>query len=198
MCGPTSTSTTPSSAKPDLRTADTAIRILGLDPGARAAGWGVLERRGRGWALAAHGVLRPRPGEALPGRLHGLHAGLLRVIERFLPLEAAVEDIFHARNSRSALVLGQARGVLLLGLCQRGVPVHSYPAATVKKAVGGSGAAGKREVRRWVCRWLGASPDDVDLDASDALAVALCHAQARSWRGAVERARRSLPPQVRR
>jgi crossover junction endodeoxyribonuclease RuvC len=157
----------------------------------------VLERRGRAWVLAAHGVLRPGASEPLPDRLHRLHSGLLKVIERFPPLEAAVEDIFHARNSRSALVLGQARGVLLLGLCQRGIPIHSYPATTVKKAVGGSGAAGKSEVRRWVCRWLGASPEDVELDASDALAVALCHAQARAWRSAVGRARRSRPAEHR-
>jgi crossover junction endodeoxyribonuclease RuvC len=153
----------------------------------------VLERRGRGWVLAAHGVLRPGAEEPLPSRLRRLHAGLLKVVERFLPLEAAVEDIFHARNARSALVLGQARGVLLLGLCQRGIPIHSYPATTVKKAVGGSGAAGKNELRRWVCRWLGARPEQVEIDASDALAVALCHAQARAWRSAVGRARRSRP-----
>jgi crossover junction endodeoxyribonuclease RuvC len=115
----------------------------------------------------------------------GLYAHLLELLDLWQPREAAVEDLFHARNARAALVLGQARGVLLLGLCQRGLDPHAYSARTVKQAVTGSGGADKTQVREWVGRALGVAAGRLPLDASDALAVALCHAQSRAWRSAV-------------
>ncbi len=108
------------------------------------------------------------------------------MLDRLRPQEAAVEDLFHARNARSALILGHARGVILLALRQRGLSPASYAARTIKQAITGSGSADKDQVRHWVCRWLGASPEGVELDASDALAVALCHARSRGWPALME------------
>lgn len=135
-------------------------------------------------------MLRAGRQAPLHRRLLGLHAGLLSLLDRWQPHEAAVEDLFHARNGRATLVLGHARGVVLLGLCQRGLAPHSYPPPTVKQAVTGSGAAAKQQVRRWVCRWLGVPAEGVQTDASDALAVALCHAHSLGWR----RVEAALPP----
>ena len=134
--------------------------------------------------LGGCGVLRTRAGEPLPERLLRLHTDLLGLIDRWRPREAAVEDLFHALNARAALVLGHARGVLVLGLRQRGLDLHSYAPRMIKKAVTGSGAASKDQVRRWVCRWLRAPADHLDTNASDALAVALCHAGTAGWRRA--------------
>lgn len=190
-CGPTSTSTTPRSPTPDPTPAEPPFRILGLDPGSTASGWGVIERRGRRWILAGCGVLRGGPSSRpLPERLRRLHEALIDLIDGWRPREAAVEDLFHARNARSALVLGHARGVLLLALSQRGLSPRSYPPPTVKQAVTGSGAAAKDQVRRWVCRWLGAPIAGIEADASDALAVALCHARALGWERAISAAGR--------
>jgi crossover junction endodeoxyribonuclease RuvC len=132
--------------------------------------------------MAACGVLRAPRREALAERLHCLHSGLLSLLDRWQPGEAAVEDLFYARNARAALVLGQARGVALLALCQRGLRPVSYSPLSVKQAVTGSGAADKEQVRRWVCRWLETTARNIEIDASDALAVALCHARSRRWR----------------
>jgi len=180
--GPTSTSTTPSSPRPEPPVPPLGHRILGLDPGSAALGWGVVERRDGTWKMAACGVLRAPRREALAERLHCLHSGLLSLLDRWQPREAAVEDLFYARNARAALVLGQARGVALLALCQRGLRPVSYSPLSVKQAVTGSGAADKEQVRRWVCRWLETTARDIEIDASDALAVALCHARSRRWR----------------
>jgi len=178
-CGPTSTSPTPSSPTPEPAVSPHPSRILGLDPGSNAVGWGVIERRGRGWFLAGCGVLRAGGARrALPDRLQTLYAGLLTLLECWHPHEAAVEDLFHARNARAALVLGHARGVLLLALAQHGIPMHSYSPPTVKQAVTGSGSASKEQVRRWVCQWLGVPSEGIELDASDALALALCHSRS--------------------
>jgi len=181
--GPTSTSTTPRSPKPDLtpRPAST-LRILGLDPGSTACGWGVIERSGREWRLAGCGVLRARGASStLTSRLRRLYGGLIELLDAWRPSQAAVEDLFHSRNARSALILGHARGVLLLALGQRGLCPRSYPPPTVKQAVTGSGAASKEQVRRWVCRWLATRDQRIATDASDALAVALCHARVSRW-----------------
>ncbi len=179
--GPTSTSKTRKSPKADPPPARARERILGIDPGSTAVGWGVLERHQGTWRLAGHGVLRAGSREALPARLRILHEKLWELLERWRPSEAAVEDLFHARNPRSSLILGHARGVILLALSQYGLSPASYPARTVKQAMTGSGSADKQQVKQWLCRWLEAEPAGIATDASDALAVALCHARSRAW-----------------
>ncbi len=150
-----------------------ALRILGIDPGSQATGWGVIE------ALPAlryvdSGVIRPGRGLGLPARLLHIHEHLLAIIARLAPQVAAVEDLYNARNARSALVLGHARGAILLAAARCELTICAYAPGAVKLAVTGNGQAGKEQVRFMVCRLLrlGAPPA---LDESDALAVALAH-----------------------
>jgi len=152
------------------------VIILGVDPGSLRTGYGAIETDGRRHRLLEQGALAPPPRRDLTQRLSFIHVGVARLIERLRPDVLAVEDIFHAANTRSALVLGHVRGVILLAGAQAGLPVHEFPPATVKMQVTGYGRAEKGQVALMVARLLelrGAGPTG---DAADALAVALCHA----------------------
>jgi crossover junction endodeoxyribonuclease RuvC len=151
------------------------LRVLGIDPGSRFTGYGVVEQRGRQLAHLGHGVIRLDPKAALEQRLAVLFRGLKTAAELFRPDAVAVEGVFTFKNARSALVLGHARGVALLVAAQRQLPVHEYPPAKVKKAVGAGGASGKDAVSRMVRAFLGLPDLGERADASDALAVAICH-----------------------
>lgn len=150
------------------------MRVLGIDPGSRYCGFGVVEDAG-GTRVRhlAHGVLAVGEAGAIEDRLRALHEGLCREISLHRPEIVAVEDVFHARNARSALVLGQARGVALLAAAQAGVPVRSFPPAVIKQAVTGTGRAEKEQVGRMVAVVLGITVCERS-DASDALAAAIC------------------------
>jgi crossover junction endodeoxyribonuclease RuvC len=151
------------------------VRVLGIDPGSRYCGFGVVEDAGATRVRhLAHGVLALTEDDAIEDRLHALHAGLTRELSLHRPDVVAVEDVFHARNARSALVLGQARGVALLAAAQSGVKVRSFSPSTIKQAVTGTGRAEKEQVGRMVAVLLGISPVSGRLDASDALAAAIC------------------------
>jgi crossover junction endodeoxyribonuclease RuvC len=162
--------------------------ILGVDPGSRHTGYGAIDSDGRRHRLLEKGVLSPREAEALPLRLHFIHARLCELIARLRPEVMAVEDVFHARSARSALVLGQVRGVVLLAAAEAGLPVCSFPPATVKLQVTGQGQAEKTQVAFMVARLL-TLPDQEAGDAADALAVALCQAHAGGAADARRRAR---------
>jgi crossover junction endodeoxyribonuclease RuvC len=149
--------------------------ILGVDPGSRHTGYGVIDSDGRRHRLVEMGVLDPVPSQELPLRLHYIHAQLSALIGRLQPQVMAVEDVFHARSVRSALVLGQVRGVVLLAAAQCGLRVQSFPPATVKLQVTGHGQAEKSQVAFMVSHLL-ALPAQEAGDAADALAVALCQA----------------------
>lgn len=151
------------------------MRVLGIDPGSSATGFGVVERRGARVVYVAHGTLRPPRGAPLAERLALLHAGLARAIALHRPEVAVVERIFAGRSARSALVLGHARGVALAAAAAAGIAVREYSAPEIKLAVTGSGAAEKRQVQAMVARLLALAAAPA-LDASDALAAALCHA----------------------
>jgi crossover junction endodeoxyribonuclease RuvC len=151
--------------------------ILGVDPGSLRTGYGAVDADGRRYALLEKGVLiPPRRGE-LPARLRYIHDGVASLIRRLRPDALAVEDVFHAVNSRSALVLGHVRGIVLLAGAEAGLAIHEFPPATVKMQVTGFGRAEKTQVALMVSRILGMSPDAEAGDAADALAVALCLAQ---------------------
>ncbi len=152
------------------------MRILGVDPGSNATGFGIVERRDAELLHVVHGVLRPR-GRELADRLHHLHGALQDVIEQHRPEVAAVEQVFVAASARSALVLGQARGAVLVALGAAGLPVREYTPAEVKQAVTGQGRAAKPQVQRMVARLLGLERVPTQ-DAADALAVAMRLAQA--------------------
>jgi len=164
------------------------VRILGVDPGSRAAGWAVVEAGTKASLLSA-GVLRPGAGLPLHERLAFLHDGLAAVVERERPDEAAVERVFAGVNPQSLITLGEARGVLLLALARARIPLHEVTPAEVKRAVAGNGGAEKEQVRRMVRVFL-PGKGRLPLDAADAAAVALCHA----WGAAGRIARLAAAP----
>ncbi|MFG1349008.1 crossover junction endodeoxyribonuclease RuvC [Xanthobacter autotrophicus] len=164
------------------------IRILGLDPGLRRTGWGVIDVTGSRLAFVACGTILPPEQAPMGERLAMLHRDLLSVIERFSPHEAAVEETFVNMNPSSTLKLGQARGVVLLAPAQMGLPVAEYAALLVKKSVVGAGRAEKAQVRMMIGILLPKATPQTE-DASDALAVAVTHAH---HRGAAARARAAL------
>ncbi len=153
------------------------MRILGIDPGSIATGFGVIERKAGGLVHVAHGILRPPSDAAVHQRLAYIHRGLVDVASEYAPDVSVVERVFIAVNPRSALVLGQARGVALAALAAAGLEVGEWSAREVKQAVAGSGAAGKKQMQAMVVRLLrleSAPPSD----AADALAVAICQAHS--------------------
>ncbi len=152
-----------------------ALRLIGLDPGLRRTGWGVIETDGNRLRHKAHGVVETAPGAALAERLRMLHDGLAAVVAQYRPDEAAVEESFVNRNADSTLKLGLARGVALLVPALAGLPVHEYEANRIKKALVGAGHADKTQVAMMVRRLL-VGVGDAPADATDALATAICHA----------------------
>ena len=158
--------------------------VLGVDPGSLRTGYGVVETDGRHHRLVEMGVITPGPRGPLPEKLSHIHAGVSALIERLRPDALAVEDVFHAANTRTALVLGHVRGVVLLAGAERGVPVHEYAPATVKQQITGFGRAEKGQVAFMVTRLLELAKGAEPGDATDALAVALCFACLRTSVGA--------------
>jgi len=150
------------------------VRVLGIDPGSRFMGFGVVESRSGALVHVGHGVIKADANAALEHRLQHLHRELTRAIALYQPVAVAVEGLFSHRNARSALVLGHARGVALLAAAQGGLDVHEYAPAKVKKSVGAGGADGKDGVARMVRTFLGVAEGE-RADATDALAVAICH-----------------------
>jgi crossover junction endodeoxyribonuclease RuvC len=154
------------------------IRIMGIDPGLRRTGWGIVESDGSRLAFVACGVVLSDGDLDLAARLRQLHEGLAGIIGLHGPEEAAVEETFVNRDPQSALKLGQARGIALLAPALAGLPVAEYAATLVKKTVVGAGHAQKDQVSMMV-RVLLPKSDARSADAADALAVAICHAQHR-------------------
>lgn len=154
-------------------------RILGLDPGLRHTGWGIIETTGNHLRYIAHGTIAPCPQTDLAQRLNKLFQDLAEIIRQFSPDEAAVEETFvNAVNAASALKLGMARGAILLAPAAAQLAVGEYSANKVKKAVVGVGHADKAQVAMMVQRLLPGCGTVKD-DAADALAVAICHAHYR-------------------
>ena len=154
-------------------------RILGVDPGTRNVGWGVIEVDGPRVTSVAYGTLRAKPTETLALRLLALGRGLREVIADHRPHEAAIEEAFYGRDVRSALRIGEARGALQLVLAESGLAVTGYSNNVVKKAVTGVGRAAKEQVQGMVRRILHLDGPVASADAADALAIALCHQQRR-------------------
>lgn len=154
-------------------------RLLGIDPGLRFTGWGVIDVEGNRLRHVANGVIATNSAESVPERLRVLHESLLGLIDRHSPDEAAVEETYVNRNGAATLKLGYARGVALLAPALAGLVVAEYGALAVKKAVVGTGSADKTQVEMMVRRLL-PGVEVARADASDALAVAICHAHHRA------------------
>jgi crossover junction endodeoxyribonuclease RuvC len=150
--------------------------ILGVDPGSIRTGYGAIDSDGRRHQLIEHGVLAPPRRAELPERLHFVHQGIAVLIERLRPDILAVEDLFHSVNTRSALVLAHVRGVILQAGAAAGLTVRAFAPTTVKAQITGFGHAEKAQVALMVTRLLALQVPAEAGDATDALAVALCHA----------------------
>jgi len=173
------------------------VKIFGIDPGSHRTGYGCIERIGSRHRLVICGSLSGPTRATFPDKLKAIHAGLTTLLARHRPDCVAIESIFHARNVRSALKLGHARGVALLAASEAGVPVVEYAPAAIKRAVVGYGRAEKHQVQQMIKLLLGLEEPPRPHDVADALAVAICHLQ--STTGAMaERIRAHRPQTTRR
>lgn len=152
--------------------------ILGIDPGSRITGYGVINSVGNRNEYIASGCIRIK-GDELPERLQQVYAGVSEIIRTYSPQEMAIEQVFMARNADSALKLGQARGVAIVAGANAELPVYEYAARKVKQSVVGKGSADKVQVQHMVSHIL-KLPGLPQADAADALAIALCHAHTRT------------------
>ena len=170
------------------------MRIFGVDPGSAHTGYGCIDASGGRHRVLACGVLSPPARGGFPEKLRAVRDGLAALLAEHRPETVAVEDLFYARNARSALKLGHVRGVVMLAASEAGLPVAEYAPAEVKQAVVGYGRAEKQQVRQMVCLLLGLDPPPSRLDVTDALAVAVCHAHSvRPAAGAPPPAPRGAP-----
>jgi len=164
------------------------VRILGIDPGLRVTGYGVIDKTGQKLSYVASGVVRTQ-GDELPPRIATLFAGVGEILASFQPQMTAVEKVFVNVNPKSTLLLGQARGAVIAALTHAGQPVFEYTALQVKQAVVGNGHADKAQVIHMVRRLLDL-PAEPGADAADALACAICHAHGGLGLGAIATAGR--------
>jgi crossover junction endodeoxyribonuclease RuvC len=171
------------------------MRIFGIDPGSERTGYGCIESAGSRHRLVVCGALAAPSIASFPDKLAVIHDGLKALLERHRPDCVAVEDIFYARNVRSALKLGHARGIALLAASQAGVPVVAYTPAEVKRAVVGYGRAEKTQVQGMIKLLLGLDVVPSPHDVADALAIALCHMHTST--NVVSRLSAGRPPAVR-
>jgi crossover junction endodeoxyribonuclease RuvC len=151
------------------------VLVLGIDPGTAITGYGLVHEQDDGLSLVECGVVTTPSSQPLPERLQMIYRGLSDVVRRFEPEEAAVEELFFSRNVRTALSVGQARGVALLALADAGLPIYEYKPLEVKQAVAGYGGADKRQVQEMVRMLLNLERVPQPDDAADAVAVAVCH-----------------------
>ncbi len=153
-------------------------RVLGIDPGTAVTGYGVVDYDGRTPVLLECGVIRTNAKDPLPSRLLNIHAGITELIVRHQPDSVAVEDVFYAKNVRTTIVLGHARGVILLAAQQAALTIHEFPPAEIKKAITGTGAATKQQVQFMVTKLLRLKTAPQPADAADGVAAALCACMA--------------------
>jgi len=153
------------------------VVVLGIDPGTAVTGYGIVRKEGRNPpSLVECGVIRTKPRDELPQRLSEIHDGVAELIHRHRPNVLSIEDIFYARNVRTTVVLGHARGVILLAAAKAGLEIHEYPPAEIKKAVAGTGAATKLQIQFMVTRLLRLKSAPQPNDAADGVAAALAFA----------------------
>jgi crossover junction endodeoxyribonuclease RuvC len=162
--------------------------VVGIDPGSIATGYGSIRRTVAGVECLGFGCIRPAQGRPFESRLEDIYDRLIKVFDAYKPDRIAVETIFHSRSARSALVMGHVRGVVLLAAAKAGVRVFEYTPLEVKLSVVGSGAASKKQVQFMIEKILSPS-GRLSADASDALAIALCHVN-KTARGSYNMARR--------
>jgi len=175
-----------------------SLRVLGIDPGLQATGYGLIDQRGSDARLVEGGVIRSRADELLEARLLRIHDEIRDVLREFEPDVAVVEEVYSKyAHPRTAILMGHARGVVYLAAAERGVAVEAYAASTVKRALVGTGRGTKEQIRRMVIRLLGLPDEPLETHVADALALAICHASPARLEAAVVRHPHRLPPRLR-
>lgn len=163
-----------------LACGDKDVTVIGIDPGSNVTGWGLVREASGVLTLVDCGAIRAR-GAEFPERLSSIYHALCGVLERWKPEEAAVEQVFTAKNAASALKLGQARGVVIAACAAHGLPIRDYAPTLVKKSLVGTGRAEKEQVAFMVAQLLGCKGEHWALDTTDALGVAVCHLTMRRF-----------------
>ncbi len=151
------------------------MKILGIDPGLSATGYGIVEVRDDKLKFITHGSIRKLPRTGFTENLLGIFQGIEKIIHDFQPGYCSIEDIFYHQNKKTAIIMGHARGVAMLAAAKNSIPVYEYSPREVKMSIVGSGAASKIQVQAMVKNILGLSEIPQPDDAADALAVAICH-----------------------
>ena len=162
------------------------MRVLGIDPSLQSTGFGIVESDGSRITPVAFGVIKPDAKSPLDLKLNEIRTEIERLIVAYAPDEAAIENPFYARNIKTALLLGQVRGAVLVAIAAAGCGFFEYSALEIKKAVTGYGQADKEQVMTMVRSLLDLEDDRIPLDASDALAAAICHLNNRLYQVKVE------------
>lgn len=150
------------------------MRVIGIDPGSRVCGYAIIESTGGKLIHLTSGTIKPKGDYPLAKRLQTIYSGITEVINSYSPTCMSVEDVFFAKNAKSAIKLGQARGVALLAGSNCDIEIHEYAPTNIKLALTGNGRANKSEVQKMVSYILGIR-DEIDTDSSDAIAIAICH-----------------------
>ncbi len=148
--------------------------VLGVDPGSRVTGFGLIEKKTNGIIHIHSGLIRPPGNSPFYKRIHEIFESMVQIMERYQPRQMAIEDMFYAKNAQSSLKLGHARGAVLIAAVQCGIPIFEYSPLEIKKSVVGYGRAGKEQVQSMV-KIILSMKQDLSLDTSDALATAICH-----------------------
>ncbi|MDQ5877523.1 MAG: crossover junction endodeoxyribonuclease RuvC [Pseudomonadota bacterium] len=182
---PPASSRSANSASP----ANTSTRLLGIDPGLRITGFGVIDKTGSKLTYVASGCIRTDEKTSLPERLGVITRGIAEIVATYTPVQASIEEVFLNKNPWSTLLLGQARGAAIGALVGAGLPVAEYGTMQIKQAVVGHGRATKAQVQHMVCRLL-SLPGEPSQDAADALACAIAHAHGGQGLGALSSAGR--------
>ncbi len=155
------------------------MRVLGIDPSLHSTGYGIIEYSRNHYSVLTHGVIKPEPRLPFPHRIHAINIGIEQLIREHQPDEVAIENLFYAHNVKTAIILGQVRGAALVAVAGSACRLFEYSALEIKKAVTGFGQADKHQVEQMVRILLNLPETRLESDASDALATAICHLNAR-------------------
>jgi crossover junction endodeoxyribonuclease RuvC len=169
------------------------MRVLGVDPGTVSMGYGLIEENGHKLRMLDCGILSASSKRPPPERLHELYLGLLDILARCRPEEVAIEEPFVAQNIRSALAIGRAQAVAMLAATNKCIPIYTYPPAKVKQMVTNYGCSNKGQVQQMICIQLGLPQSSQPSDATDALAIALCHLRERHLASVIARGSQREP-----
>jgi crossover junction endodeoxyribonuclease RuvC len=162
------------------------MRVLGIDPSSRATGYGLIESDGAAYAVLAYGAIKPVRTAGLADKLLAIKTGIAALIAAHRPEEIAVENPFLAKNTRTALILGQVRGAVLIAVAEAAAPLFEYSPLEIKKAVTGYGRAEKDQIGVMIRTLLRIEDESMEEDAADALACALCHLHSRLFQKALD------------